>query len=108
MAEDDGVGVGEAGPHPRHPPAAGPASWSIAMRTPSASRLALGRQLRDSVGLVDVAVDRVHRRTERLDLSEHPGGAHVAGMQDRVGRAEQLDAAVGQPRGSLAAGACRR
>jgi hypothetical protein len=46
--------------------------------------------------LVGVSVDGLHRRPERLQLLECREARDVAGVQDQVRDAEELDAAIGK------------
>ena len=46
---------------------------------------------------VDVAPDGVHRRSEGLQLGQHGQRDEIPGVQDRVRRAQALEAAVREP-----------
>ena len=102
MAEDDRVGVLEARAHPHQPP--GPLAGVVDHRDPGARRLdhARGRQHAPQRVVVDVALDPVHRRPERLEHPQHLDAHEVAGVQDRVG-APQLGQAR-RRQGAVAAG----
>ena len=90
-------------------PSAAPASWTIPIRTPSASRDALRRQLADELGLVDVAVDPDQLRPKGLELDQHRHhGLKSPRWTIRSARAQLLEARRGQgptPRGAYG---CRR
>ncbi|HET7574335.1 MAG TPA: hypothetical protein VFJ99_04395 [Solirubrobacterales bacterium] len=55
----------------------------------------LGQSLAQ-VGVVDVAVDRVHDRAERFQLEQQRGLGEVAGVDRRLGLRDELDAALRQ------------
>ena len=101
MAEDDRVGVLEARAHPREPPR--PLTGVVDHRDPGARRLdhpGRGQHAAQRV-VVDVAVDPVDRRPERLERPQHLEAHEVARVQDRVG------GAAARPRRRPAGAACR-
>ena len=65
-----------------------------------------GRQPGPQLGRVDVAVDRVDGRPERLELGEHGRLDEVAGVEDGVRGLQALDAGGAGSRARRAAGGC--
>lgn len=96
MAEDDGVGGGEAAAEAGEAPfgRSGVVDERHALTTDPDLQL-LG-QSPSQPRLVDVAVDRPDRRAERPQLPQHRGGDEVADVDRRLRRADQLEAALGQ------------
>ncbi len=102
MAEDDGVGLREAAPQAVSRPSAGPLSWTIAIRTPSTCTIRVERQPRLQLGRVDIAANGVHGGPIASSSAEHRELDQIAGVQDGVGGAQQLQARAGTrgpPRG---------
>jgi hypothetical protein len=101
VAEDDGVGGREALPQARQP-ARGRAGV-VGDRDGLLSHLdlELGRQRVSQRRLVDVAVDGVDHGTERFHFFQRRDREEVAGVDDRLGGCEQLDAALGQTTAAL-------
>ena len=77
-------------------PVAGPASWTIPISAPPASTTRAAGSSGPHAGPVDVAVDGVDGRAERLQQLEHLDRDEVAGVEDRVGGAHPLHARGGQ------------
>ena len=95
MAEDDRVRVGEAGPKPLEAP---PGGAGVVDHTqdyvPELQADRFG-QLPPELGAVDIAVDRGDR-AQLTQVGEHRRAAEVAGVDDQVGRAQGLEARIGQ------------
>ena len=108
VAVDDGVAAGEAPHEPflRAPPRAGDVGHPDARAARLDDEL-LRQQLADG-RLVGVAEDGVDRRAERAQLLEHRQRRDVAAVEDQVGGAQPLEARLGDPSRSPAAGACPR
>ena len=77
--------------------AAGPLSWTIAMRTPSSSSTSSVGSSATTAGSSTLPWTACTGGPSARISASIAGGAHVAGVQDRVGAAQQLDAAVRQP-----------
>ncbi len=97
MAEDHGVAIGEALAQPPEPPDA--RTGVVDHPDPRARVLddALGRQLMAQDGLVDVAGDGKHRRSERLEGAQDLSRGDVASVQDQLGGAQLLETGLGDP-----------
>ena len=96
VPEDNGVGAGEATAHARQAARGGAGIVDDREGLPAELELKLRRQSAPQIRLVDVSVDGVHDRAERPQLIQHRGGEEIAGMDDRIGSAQELDTALGQ------------
>lgn len=100
MTEDDGVGGRKASTQARQPPFGGTGIVRDRDGSPVDLDLQLGRQRAPQRLLIDIAVHGVDDRTERSHFLQRRGREEVTGMDDRLGRGDQLDAALRQPPGS--------
>lgn len=97
MSVDDRVATGEA----RRETLLPPGTWAGDVDETDSHAVDLDdealRQRRPQIRLVRVAVDRVHPRADRAQLVENRARRDVSRVEDPVGGAQQLDAALGQP-----------
>ena len=96
MCECPKTTASASGKRPAHPlEAPGGRAGVVDHRDPRAAGAATVRALAAAapeLGVVHVAVHGVHRRPERLEPSQHRRLDEVAGVQDRVGLPQPLDA----------------
>jgi len=84
MAEDHGVRSGKQPAHPREPSLRGPGVMNN--RDHVAGGVELGRlgQTLAHLGGIDIAVNGLHRRTQRLQPVEHVDGAEITRVDDQI------------------------
>jgi len=100
VAEDDGVGGWEASTQAGQPAFGGAGVVSCRDGSAADLDLQLGRQRAPQRRLVDIAVYGMDDGAECLHFFQRRGGEEVAGMDNRLGCRDQLDAALGQPAGA--------
>lgn len=96
MAEDHGVGAGEAPAKAREPSLGGAGVVDHRDARPLSLDHPRGGQAHTKRRRVDVAVDGEHRGPEGLELIEELLAREVAGMEDELGFAETLETRLGQ------------
>jgi hypothetical protein len=101
VAEDDGIGGREALTQARQPALGGAGIVGYRDRLAADLDLELRREYAPQGGLVDIAMHGVDDGTEGLQFRQYRGGREVAGVDDRLGGGQELDAALRQPAGAL-------
>lgn len=97
VAEDDGVGGWEAATQASKPALHGPGVMDYRDGSSADLDLRLGGKQVPQRLLVDIAVHGMDGGTDLFHVLQRRAGEEVTGVNDRVRRRDQVDAALGQP-----------
>jgi len=100
VAEDDGVGIGEARPHPRQPAFGRAGVVEDGDRDAADPDLDRLRQPFAELLLVDVSVHRVDPGAESFEVFENGDREEVAGVDQPLRAGDQLQAAIREASGA--------